>query len=258
MAKPNYTKEDYEQALFKSSGKPVKLTDAQYQQILKGQKLTQSQMDAAHASGAGVSSLQSYDMGGSAPGPHPTAQAPLPASMGQNVSVPKSMAEGSPWWADPSQQWQPYQGPVAASSKAPSFDLGKGPKDAAKYSGFEDDSTNVGGANAGKGTFNSPTPAAVAAKPKPTTATEETYASAFGPVAAAPAQKPGEWQSTGNPMDALNYAKSMSSRASNRARWDEGQQRWVSEFEDAGLTPTGLRKGPGVLGYTLNETKGKA
>jgi hypothetical protein len=47
----------------------------------------------------------------------------------------------------------------------------------------------------------------------------------------------------------------MGTRASNRARWDEAQGRWVSEFEDAGLTPTGLRKGPGVLGYALNETK---
>lgn len=245
------SKQEYEAAMARAMGRPIKLTDAQYQKLVAGKKL--SEAEVAQASGFTV--MSNYDQGGSAYDPKPTTPAPLP-DFG-NSAVPASMAEGSPWWADPDKQWQPYQGKVAAVGKAPSLDMARGPKDAARYSGFEDDAVAVGGADATKGTFKGSTPLAPAAPAVPKVVTEETYTSAFGPAPAATAPiaetKPGEWKATGNPMDAMRYAASMGTRASNRARWDDDKNKWVTEFEDLGLTPTGAPKG-GAVGRAIRAT----
>lgn len=121
----------------------------------------------------------------------------------------------------------------------------------ARYSGFEDDgSGKPQGANATAGTFKS--------------GAEKTYATAFGRTPEdAQAMKPmatsqattNPWKA-GNTLSALDYARSMGTRASNRMRWDDSQNRWVTEFEDLGLTPTGLPKG-GAVGKAIRDT-GKA
>lgn len=119
----------------------------------------------------------------------------------------------------------------------------------AKYSGFEDD--------------GNPKPqGAIAATSGFKSDAERTYATAFGRT---PEDAPGRktavtsqattapWKA-GNTLSALDYAASAGTRASNRARWDDTQNRWVTEFEDLGLTPTGLPRG-GAVGKAIRDTR---
>lgn len=246
------SKQEYEAALSKARGTRVALTDQQYQQLLAGKLLTDSQLAQAEAAASGVNPLMEPGFE-SRPGAYM-----MPAT--GNQAVPAKFAAYE-WWQDPSQQWQPYQGKVATSSK-PAPDMAKAnggapkgdktPKDPTRYAGFEDDAENVGGMSASApATYAAAfgTPADKAAMGAAFDDHVATWGARRAPVAAP------QWQQ-GNSLSALDYARSMGTRASNRARWDDTQNRWVTEFEDLGLTPGGMPKG-GALGRTFRQTEKK-
>lgn len=110
-----------------------------------------------------------------------------------------------------------------------------------RYDGFEEDGKGEGGMDANTGKAKA---YAAAFRPQPEVETAANRATVVG-------QNP--WQS-GNPTSALEYAALSGTRSSNHARWDEDQERWVTEWEDTDRTKTGMAKG-GALGQEMRAAK---
>lgn len=113
------------------------------------------------------------------------------------------------------------------------------------YSGFEDDGKFTGKAYAATGTTKQPAPSEaelfgpaprVVGKPS----RPELYAHAFG----AERYEPGVAPALSDQHTPFRVAADMSKRPVNWGRFDQGNDRWVTAYEDAGLNPDGTRKVP--------------
>lgn len=203
------TKAEYEQALSNAMGQPISLTDANYQKLLKGQKLSEADIAAAKA--------KAQQPMVAVKGPEAPASASVgkigPATMGAPV-VASGPAMGVDSFGSPA----PAPQPVIAAAPHPALwaaaDSPMATKaawtDAPKYDGFEDDGQGDGKAYAATGTTkHHPLPA------------DDGKGPLYGTLK--------------DPYAAMRVAAAFGGAPANRARWDEEQGRWIGELEDRGL-----------------------
>lgn len=214
------TKAEYEQALSNAMGQPISLTDANYQKLLKGQKLSEADIAAAKAKAQqpmvavkGPEAPASASIGKIGPA---TMGAPVVASgpvMGVDSMSPGAATVPGKW--SPGPDWGsaavPYSGGELGGLGIPaSGDKLSAKAPGAKYAGFEGDGKGSGKAYASTGsTFHEGLPAD------------------DGKGKLRPALQ--------DPYYAMRVAAAFGGTPANRARWDEEQGRWIGELEDRGL-----------------------
>jgi len=238
------SKQDYERALSQATGEPVVLDDKDYQRLLKGQKLSESALNAAKTRGKNAGDDFAEDDGQQLLTPDKPAETYKPVVKGPNAPASSSVGKiQMPGMAPPVVADGPALDVDSAgvgSATLPKYAQGpmKGPDYGSAelpYTGMEFGLPDAGDKISAK----APLFPAPFASPERRGIRPQTYASAFGGITPK--------------VDPMQAAASHASHAGSRSRWDEAEQRWVPELEDLGLQPKPGTPNPKLANVWLPE-----
>jgi len=237
------SKQDYERALSQATGDAVILTDQDYQRLLKGQKLSESALNAAKTRGKNAGDDFAEPDGQPLLTPDKPAETYKPVVKGPNAPASSTVGKiQMPGMAPPVVADGPALGVDSAgigSSTVPKYAQGpmKGPDYGSAdlpYTGMEFGLPDAGDKISAKAPLFAQPEARPSGGIRP-----QTYAAAFGGVTPK--------------VDPMQVAASHASHAGSRSRWDEAEQRWVPELEELGLQPKPGKPNPKLANVWLPE-----